>query len=273
MYPNFLYIGTAKAGSSWIYEILREHPEVFVPTAKDVQFFDRHYEKGIDWYCSLFKPGMGKKAVGELSHNYCLYEEVAVRIQRHLPDVRLFCCLREPLEKTVSAFLQQRGRKVSATLTFEEYAFRPQTLKQGDYYYNLLPFYERFPRENILVLFFDDLQKDPVIFAKRIYEFLGVDVTFQPQTLYRKVNPAGEARYLWLLYLAYKTGQFLRELGLVNVVGVVKRNTAFRRLLFRPKEKPEIPDEVRRKLKEHYRERNKDLPKLIGQPLPEGWFS
>jgi hypothetical protein len=52
-----------------------------LPAAKDIQLFDYHHEKGIDWYLSLFRPGIGKKAVGELSHNYFLYEEAAVRIK------------------------------------------------------------------------------------------------------------------------------------------------------------------------------------------------
>ena len=43
--PNFLFIGTAKAGSSWIFEILREHPQVFVPDAKDLHFFDKYYDR------------------------------------------------------------------------------------------------------------------------------------------------------------------------------------------------------------------------------------
>ena len=77
VYPDFLYIGASKAGSSWIYEILREHPEVFVPLAKDIQFFDWHYDKGIDWYLSFFRPGRGKRAIGEVSHDYFLVEEAA----------------------------------------------------------------------------------------------------------------------------------------------------------------------------------------------------
>lgn len=55
VYPNFLYIGGYKSGSSWIYEALREHPQVFVPPAKDIQFFDVYYDKGIKWYLSFLR--------------------------------------------------------------------------------------------------------------------------------------------------------------------------------------------------------------------------
>ena len=75
VYPNFLYIGAEKAGSSWIYEILREHPQVYVPPAKDIQFFDKNFDKGIEWYLSLFGSGAGQIAIGEVSHDYFLAQE------------------------------------------------------------------------------------------------------------------------------------------------------------------------------------------------------
>ena len=40
VFPTFLYIGIAKAGSSWIFEMLREHPEIYIPVAKDLRFFE-----------------------------------------------------------------------------------------------------------------------------------------------------------------------------------------------------------------------------------------
>ena len=70
--PTFLYIGAARAGSSWMYEILREHPDVFVPLAKDIYFFDKHYDRGLQWYRSFFASAGGRRAIGELSHDYYL---------------------------------------------------------------------------------------------------------------------------------------------------------------------------------------------------------
>lgn len=272
VYPNFLYIGAPKAGSSWMFEALREHPEVFVPIAKDVQFFDLNYEKGLEWYLRFFAPGAGKKAVGELSHDYYLYPEAAERIRQDLPDVRLFCCLREPIGETMAVFLQQRKEFVSSMQSFEEFAFREETLKRSDYYYNLLPFYECFPRDKILVLFFDELRRDSAAFIRRVYEFLQVDAGYEPQSLDRRVLPASEPRSFGFAHLAYQTGFLLRKLGLANVVGRIKRNDAFSRLLYKPLEaKPEVPPEVAERLKAYYRGRYRELSELIGRPLPTEW--
>lgn len=272
IYPNFLYIGAEKAGSSWIYEILREHPQVYVPPAKDIQFFDKNFDKGIEWYLSLFSSGTGRTAIGEISHDYFLAEETAELIRNYLPRVRLICCLREPIDRTLSSYLFYKTTVLSKMTTFEDFAFEERILKLSDYYFNLVPFFERFPRENIMILFFDDLKQDPRRFAQRIFEFLQVDPNFQPKVLHQKVLPASEPRLSWLTHLAYQIGLGFRRLGLVNVVGSVKRTGTFRTLLYREMEKkPQISPVVKEKLREYYTERYQRLPELIGMPLPESW--
>ena len=53
--PNFIYIGPDKAGSSWLHDVLIEHPQVFMTPAKDLYFFDRYFDKGTDWYAAHFE--------------------------------------------------------------------------------------------------------------------------------------------------------------------------------------------------------------------------
>ena len=63
--PNFLYIGTSKAGSTWIYHVLAEHPQVFIAPAKGVYFFDAHFDRGLDWYGDHFRKARDEMIVGE----------------------------------------------------------------------------------------------------------------------------------------------------------------------------------------------------------------
>ena len=85
--PNFLFLGPDKTGSSWMFNLLRSHPECFVPRAKDIYFFNKYYHLGWDWYLSHFKNADSFKAVGELSHDYFGSEESANLIQEFLPIV------------------------------------------------------------------------------------------------------------------------------------------------------------------------------------------
>lgn len=272
MKPNFLYIGTSKAGSSWIYEILREHPEIYVPPAKDIQFFDYNYERGIEWYLKFFRPGSNCKAIGEVGHNYFLDEVIATRIQKHFPSIKLFCSLREPFDQILSTYLYRRNVVLDQTITFEDFAFQEEVLHLNDYYFNLLPFYRLFPKENILVLFFDDLKKNPALFLQRIYDFLGVNSEFVPVVLDKRVLPASTTRIRGIGHIGYQIGSSLRQLGFANLVGRIKTSYMFRKFMYKPlEEKPKIPKEIKQKIWDYYRDRYKLLPEQIGQPLPEGW--
>ncbi len=279
--PTFLYIGAAKAGTFWLYEILREHPEVFVPVAGDVMFFDRLYDRGLDFYWSYFRKAAGFKAIGDISHDYFLSAERARRIHDVLPDAKLICCLREGIDRTMSEYLYDktvfqyvRASQHRRGFSFEEFARLPVVVRLADYYNCLLPFYELFPAENILVLFFDELKQDAADFVSRIYRFIGVDPGFVPPSLHRRINVARTPRSGLLADLAFRTAQVLRRRGLGNLVGRVKHNSAFARLLYRPYKadnKPAIPPLVRERLREIYHKDYSKLAALIGRPLPDQW--
>ena len=55
MLPNLLVIGASRAGTTWIDANLRRHPEVFMHATKELHFFDRHYDKGLEYYEKCFE--------------------------------------------------------------------------------------------------------------------------------------------------------------------------------------------------------------------------
>lgn len=271
--PTFLFLGPGKSGSSWIFEILREHPEVFVPAAKDLQFFDRYYERGLDWYYSFFTGGAGFKAVGEMSHNYFWQPIFAERILEALPDVKLFCCLREPVERTLSSYFFTRSLGVGEETSFEEYIDMPHIVQGNRYYENLKPFFELFDADRLLVTLYDDLCADPGVYASNLFDFLGVDPSFEPPSLHRKVNTIRQARVDWMANIAYRIGLGLRGLGLANVVGAVKRSSAFQKLFFEPKRRSvAVSADTKRELRERYLPTYPPLEQLIGRTLPPAWY-
>src|SRR5437763_13600017 len=97
--PNFLYIGTSKAGSTWIFKVLSWHPEIYMYPGKNLGYFSTRYDKGWDWYLKNFDPEPQHKLVGEVSHSYLVSEEAAARVHKHLPDAKLMVCLREPVQR------------------------------------------------------------------------------------------------------------------------------------------------------------------------------
>ena len=269
--PDFLYIGIARAGSTWLFEMLRQHPDVFIPPAKDLYFFDRFFNKGLDWYLSHFQHAGHAKAVGELSHDYYFSEEATTRIQEALPNVRLICCLREPVGRLVSGYVYNRTTSLRSGVSLADYAAQDEIVTQFEYYGHLKRYLECFERERVLVVFYEEMIRNPESFMREIYRFLGVDDSFVPPNLHERINPSRNARAESLALFAYRFAQRLRRLGLANLVGRIKESKLLNRLLYRAPteglaEKPS-PELIAALRKDHGR-----LEALIGRPLPECWY-
>ena len=107
--PNFFIIGSGRCGTSFLYECLRQHPQVYLKASKrpEPHFFlkDSEYVKGLAYYSkSYFSECQGKPAVGEASVNYLFFEKAAERIHDHFPEARLICMVRDPIDRIYSAY-------------------------------------------------------------------------------------------------------------------------------------------------------------------------
>ncbi|HZO97822.1 MAG TPA: sulfotransferase [Gaiellaceae bacterium] len=173
--PDFLFIGADRSGSTWLFRVLRAHPQCFVPPAKDLYYFDRFYRRGLDWYAAFFREAPASAVAGELSHDYLYSPEAADRIASVLPDARLLVFLRHPVDRAFSEylFLVRSGLVRSGELR-RTLAENPDPVEHSRYARYLHAYLDRFPRERVGVFLYDELQQDPAAFARRVFEFLGV---------------------------------------------------------------------------------------------------
>ena len=159
--PNFIYIGPDKAGSSWLHDVLIAHPQVFMTPAKDLYFFDRYFDKGLDWYAAHFEKATDELVVGEVCQDYLFHPEAAERIRGVLTDPRFMVTLRDPVDRAFSSYLymlkmgQQPGTFAAALRS------RPELLDHGRYGSGLDRFADRFGDESLYVAVFDDLAGRP----------------------------------------------------------------------------------------------------------------
>lgn len=267
--PTFLFIGPDKSGSTWLYEVLRQHPHCFVPSVKDIYFFDRHYHRGLDWYLSFFDEAPPRaRAVGELSHDYLYSPEAARRIARDLPDVRLLTCLRDPVDRAFShyLFLIRSGQ---TRASFEEALDRyPGIVEHSRYHRYLREYYGLFGRERIKVLWFHELQSNPRRFAAEAFHFLGVEFVEEIQYEERHLG-ASRPRAHALARLARLGATGARRAGLERLVGAAKRSV-LPRLLYRPYaegDRPVLGVANRARLRETLREDVESLQELLGADL------
>jgi hypothetical protein len=124
-----------------------------------------------------------------------LTSQVASLIHKHLPNVKLIACLRNPAERAYSDYRYniQEGGRFRIYENFEDTIKNDEDFRERGYYYKQLkPYFDLFPRENILVVFFEDLKKNPKEFIQKIYKFLGLkDQDFVPSLINRKRSITG----------------------------------------------------------------------------------
>jgi hypothetical protein len=176
--PTFLFVGADKCGSTWLFKVLQQHPQCFVPAAKDIYFFDRYYGRGLQWYASFFSSApRSARAIGELSHDYLYSEQAAERIASTLPEARLLVFLRHPVERTFSEYLYLvRSGLAPPDNVRSALAAHPDAIEHSRYA-NFLPHYlDRFPRDQIGIFFYEDLARDPSAFAEVVLSFLGAEM-------------------------------------------------------------------------------------------------
>ncbi len=232
--PNFIFIGPSKTGSTWIFELLRSHPKVFVPISKDIYFFDKFFEKGLDWYLKHFKNAKPDQLVGELSHDYFSSKIAIDRISDVFNrKVKLICCLRDPFERALSSYRYFVRNGIASGGFAEEANKHPEIIIEGYYGEHLNYIFEKFPRKNILVLLYDDLCSDPKEFAKQIFDFLGIKPIEDSPLYSKKVNSAAAPRVRLIAKAAKSMAVLLRKAGYPNLVGALKRNELILRALFK----------------------------------------
>src|SRR5438067_1247995 len=113
--PTFLGIGSMRCGSTWLYEVLKCHPDIRVSDRKEMHFFFMRemLQHDLDWYNAHFEPENGgepKPVRGEISPVYARLKAWQVnRIAKLLPDLRIILTLRHPIERAWSQALLDLG--------------------------------------------------------------------------------------------------------------------------------------------------------------------
>ncbi len=222
---NFIGLGAQKSGTSWAYTCLYEHPEVCIPV-KEIHFFSRpRYSEGKEWYESHFKKCDVGKLRGEWSTSYLYSEEAPERIRACYPNAKLLAILRNPTDRAYSQYRNAiRGGHIPKTMTFEEYSANDKSVwDQGLYAKQLKRYLALFPKEQILVLIYEDIKKDPVRFMQNIHEFLGIQKDFVASMINEEVNIARTPTFVWVDRVVHHISEFLRRHGFDRFVHMVRR--------------------------------------------------
>jgi len=273
-FPNFIYIGANKAGSTWLYDVLARHPDVYMAPGKGLYFFSKHHERGLDWYRAHFENAGDEKIVGEISHSYMYSNDVWQRIAEMDPAIRLMVGLREPADRAFADYLDGVKNGLIHGDFETELEGEPPFLQRSHYTRYLTPYVEQFGRDSIHVGIFDELSANPNAYAKKIFAFLGIQELDLSHAQQQTMMPAGAPRSRLVAALAKKGSHTARALGLRGLRGRVKRSRTVRNALYRPfeaDEKPRMLPETRERLRERFDEEIEQLDELLGTSLRQTW--
>ena len=171
--PTFMGIGSMRCGSTWLYQVLKLHPDIRMSDRKEMDFFflPQMLQHDLKWYEAHFNPNNGsepKPIRGEISPRYARLKGWQVkRIAELLPELRILLTLRHPIERVWSQTLYDFGRLQSrdirsvSSVEFLRQLERARNRFSSDYLRTIEIWTKAFGREALHVSLFDQLRSDP----------------------------------------------------------------------------------------------------------------
>jgi len=233
-----------------------------------------------DWedYGRLFRNVTDQKAVGEASVCYLWSKTAARDIASRIPDAKIIMILRDPAERAFSQYLDsltggrtlksfRRHVEMSMQSTSTKFEVMNPFLELGRYYEQVKRFLEAFPKENIRIYWYDDCRGQISKLLPDIFQFLGVDPNFVPNTGEKFRSPR--------VPRLYPVSYFLKQRGMWQPLRRMipeSLRPAFRRAVLRKREALVLDPEDRRVLVEYYRDDIQKLAALMNRDL-SSWLS
>jgi hypothetical protein len=283
---DFTGLGAPKAGSTWLAEMLDQHPAICMSEPKEVSYFNRiqpfhgrnpNFDRPRSWYGKHFSHCPGTALKGEFSTCYLWDAEAPRAIHAHNPAIKLIVCLRDPVSRAYSSYWMKRQyHRIEPRDTFEE-AIRhsPYYLELGLYHRQLRSYLRYFDRAQFHVVFLEDIQRAPAAVLRGLYTFLGVDPGFEPAGFARRRNAAARMRYRWAIPLMDRVSRALVDARLSGLARLVKRlgmKRAFMRIASEEAAYPPLDPAVRAALLPYFRADIAGLEELLGRDL-SAWRS
>ena len=169
--PSFIAVGPPRTGTTWLHDSLAAR--VCLPRVKETAFFSVYWDRGIDFYANQFRHGIAGQTTGEVCP-YFSWAETPARIATYIPDCKIICTLRDPVDRLSSHYRVARCN-VYVRGDFDNAIATLGRLIEGSRYATYLPaWFKQFGRENVLVTLYDDLHRDPQRYLDQVCDFVGI---------------------------------------------------------------------------------------------------
>jgi sulfotransferase family protein len=192
---SFLGVGAQKAGTSALDAYLRTHPALCMAKVKEVHLFDddqTFFQRSLDGYAAyhrLFAPRSSTQLIGEITPAYMYWNDAPRRIWEYNRAMKLIAVLRNPITRAFSQWNMQRHVGIEPLAFWDALQAEDGRLRdaapfqnrkfsyadRGFYTAQLRRLWTFFPREQVLILRYDELRREPNAMLDRVFDFLGVE--------------------------------------------------------------------------------------------------
>ncbi|MEA5553505.1 sulfotransferase [Anabaena cylindrica UHCC 0172] len=200
--PNLIIIGAMKSGTSSLHNYLNLHPEIQMSSLKELDFFilEKNWNQGLDWYSNQFPMNKEAKIFGESSPNYTkshIFADVPQRMASVLPDAKLIYILRDPIKRILSHYFHQFvDRQEMRSLIDALQDNNNNYINSSRYYWQLKDFLSIYKLDQVLILTLEELEKNRNKTLQKVFDFLGVDSSFEHPAFLQNYHLSSEKRRL-----------------------------------------------------------------------------
>jgi len=288
--PNFFIIGAHKGGTTSLYQYMKSIPEIYFPkyikephyfVNPNMNYFPRPI-KDFQNYQKLFQGVKNEQAIGEASATYLAHPETPSLIHEKIPNAKIIVSLRNPINRTQSAFYGPKTNKVRSFHNTLKIAFNDKNfekplsfflLKNSFYSDALEKYQDTFGKGNVLVLIFEEWVKQPKNAIEDIQDFLNL-----PKTKFEIPNKA------YNQFIETRIPRIELFNNILTNVGIIKFSRSYIPLSTRKflgdkvlskktESKPKMRDDDKELLKKYFDDDVKRLSKNLKRKLPWNEFN
>jgi len=208
---NLLIIGTQKAGTTSLFNYLKQHQEIYFSEVKEVTFFvdDKFYSKGVDYYHSFFPRHKHEKIIASSYVHMLPCDYCPERVFKYNPEMKFLVVLRNPVDRAYSAYhyAMNNGWEDENNSFMKCFELESGRLKgsmkerfdlayfhNGLYHKHLTNWLRYFPKENFLIIRDADLRNAAQETMDQVFRFLGLENT-GGMDFSKRYNQSGKARF------------------------------------------------------------------------------
>jgi len=298
---DFFVVGNPKSGTTTIHNLLKQHPEIFMPKKKELVYFctdihkssdkfhgyQRNYHvRDLKRYESFYKDARKNQIRGEVTPHYTSSRVAAQNIYEYNKNAKIIIFLREPvaylyslhqdliadLSETEENFkkaielenTRKKRENIPSTVSYPEVLFYSE---MASYKEQIERYVSIFGKKNIKIFFLENMKDNLLGIYKEICKFIGVeDTTFRPELkVFRNSSKKLRFKKLFMFISNSRVLNYIKKNLPSEIYSKVSEipNTIITRYFFSREHKNKINEEFRNKLRGEYKGKVKELNEYL----------